>query len=147
MSTTTQKKVTKPAATKAASKTAKAAPKAAKAAPKMQAMKVAYYILYVPEMAKAADFYKMIGLNMGFQSPDWTEFDAGIKFALHATEAKDYKPAMTNISFGVENCKATYEHFKSLGITLKNEPHQVCENNYSFCFNDPFGNTLSIYGG
>src|SRR5271170_6999391 len=80
--------------------------------------KVAYYILYVSDMSKATEFYKSIGLNAGFESPEWTEFDAGIKFALHlngcATKGVEAPKAIeTGLSFGVTKCQDTYKAFKA----------------------------------
>ena len=124
------------------------APKAKKSKVKKKtlAKKVAYFILYVPDMAKAIEFYKSIGLKATMESPEWTEFKAGIKFALHATESKDYTPSKTGICFGVKNAQTSYESFKALGVKVLGEPHQVCEEGRSFSFEDPFGNTLSAYG-
>ena len=141
-------------------KNAKAKVSKAKAAPAPKAKKsplpskVAYFILYVPDMKKAVTFYKSIGLNLMFDSPEWSEFDAGIKFALHATSAcgtaqscSEYTPVETNVSFGVDNAKAAYEAFKTLGVKLTSEPRQVCEDGgYCFSFEDCFGNELSCYG-
>jgi predicted enzyme related to lactoylglutathione lyase len=111
--------------------------------------KVAYFILYVPDMTKAIEFYKSIGLTPAFESPEWTEFNAGIKFALHGPcdESTDkYEPSETSISFGVASAKKTYETFKAMGINVTSEPRQVCEEGYCFSFKDPFGNELSAYG-
>jgi len=133
----------------AAAKTAAKAPKIDKSA---LVGKVEYYILYVNDMKKATEFYTSIGLKPGYESPEWTQFDAGINFALHlsgscgATTAETCKPIETGISFGVKSAKATYETFKAMGIKVKGEPHQVCEDGYAFGFEDCFGNTLSVYG-
>lgn len=111
--------------------------------------KVAYFILYVPDMTKAVEFYKSIGLRAGFTSPEWSEFDAGIKFALHGPcqdSCGTYEASETNISFGVASCKATYETFQKMGVKVTSEPREVCENGYAFQFQDPFGNTLGVYG-
>ncbi len=145
MATKTIEKKTKKPAAKAAKKPA------AKATIEKNALlsKVAYYILYVPDMTKAVEFYKSIGLNAGYTSPEWSEFDAGIKFALHGPcpdSCSEYKPSETNISFGVSSAKATYETFKTMGIKVTSEPRQVCESGYCFSFQDPFGNELSAYG-
>jgi predicted enzyme related to lactoylglutathione lyase len=122
--------------------------------------KVAYTIVYVPDMAKGIEFYKSIGLKLANESPYWSEFDAGIKFALHITDEASsscgestcstshaFKAIETNICFGVDNAKATYEAFKAIGVTLTSEPKQVCEEGgYCFGFQDCFGNGLSCYG-
>lgn len=111
--------------------------------------KVAYYILYVPEMTKAVEFYKSIGLKLGFESPEWSQFDAGIQFALHGPCKDDcgtYEATETGICFDVTSAKNAYETFKSMGVKVMGEPHQVCEEGYAFNFQDPFGNTLSCYG-
>jgi predicted enzyme related to lactoylglutathione lyase len=121
--------------------------------------KAAYFILYVPDMAKAVDFYRnKIGLKLGFESPEWTEFKSGIKFALHATGAcaaksgessscaTAYVPQKTGLCFGVKDAGKTYAVFQALGVKVLGEPHQVCEDGRSFSFQDPFGNEFSIYG-
>jgi predicted enzyme related to lactoylglutathione lyase len=143
---TIEKKSTKKPAAKAAKK-----PAATKATIEKSALlsKVAYYILYVPDMTKALAFYKSIGLTPGYTSPEWSEFDAGIKFALHGPcpdACSEYEPSETNLSFGVNSAKATYETFKAMGIKVTSEPRQVCESGYCFSFQDPFGNELSAYG-
>ena len=107
--------------------------------------KVAYTIVYVPDMKKAVEFYKSIGLKLANESPYWSEFDAGIKFALHIAD-EGWKPVETNISFGVPSAFKTYETLKAMGIAVT-EPHQVCEEGgYCFGFKDCFGNGLSAYG-
>src|SRR5262245_15582026 len=96
---TIEKKATKKAAPKAAKK---ATP--AKIEKNALLSKIAYFILYVPDMTKAISFYKSIGLTPAFESPEWTEFNAGIKFALHGPcqdSCGAYEPSETNISFGV----------------------------------------------
>jgi predicted enzyme related to lactoylglutathione lyase len=141
---------TKTKAPKAAKTTAKTTAKTATIEKSALASKIAYAMLYVPDMAKAIEFYKMIGLEAGMESPEWTEFNAGIKFALHGmcSESKtaDYKAKNTGLCFGVANIDATYAAFKTLGVKLNGEAHQVCEDGYAFEFQDPFGNTLSAYG-
>ncbi len=137
---------------KAPKQAKKAAPKTAKPNKATLPSKVAYFILYVPDMMKAIEFYKSIGLKATYESPEWSEFDAGIKFALHGmsscgSTSSAVKPIETNISFGVKDAKATYETFKAMGIKVHGEPHQVCEEGgYCFGFEDCFGNVSSIYG-
>ena len=138
--------------------------KAKKAKVKKSALprKAAYFILYVPDMAKAVEFYKSIGMKLGFESPEWSEFKAGIKFALHATgEAKaesacasssegacasSFVPQKTGLVLGVKDAGKSYAAMQALGVKVLGEPHQVCEDGRSFAFEDPFGNVLSIYG-
>jgi len=140
-----------------ATKLAKKAPKAAKKTTAKPAAKkdaallgdIAYYILMVPDMAKAIAFYKSIGLKPGFESPEWTEFNAGIKFALHGPcedSCGEYEATDTSLSFSVKSCKATIDSFKALGVKITSEPRNVCEDGYAFSFQDPFGNTLWGYG-
>ncbi len=110
--------------------------------------KAAYFILYVPDMAKAVEFYKnTLHMKVGMESPEWTEIKAGIKFALHATKPGDeYKPVKTGLVFEVKNAQNSYDAFNALGIKTLGAPTQVCEEGRSFCFEDPFGNQLSCYG-
>jgi predicted enzyme related to lactoylglutathione lyase len=109
--------------------------------------KAAYFILYVPDMAKAIEFYKnTLHMKVGFESPEWTEIKAGIKFALHGTKAEGFTPVKTGLVFGVKNAQTSYEIFNHLGVKTLGAPVQVCEDGRSFCFEDPFGNQLSCYG-
>jgi predicted enzyme related to lactoylglutathione lyase len=111
--------------------------------------KIGYFIHYVPDMTKAIEFFKTIGLKAKFESPEWTEFDAGIKFALHGMEcssAHSHAGIDTNLTFSVKNVDDTLAAFKTLGVRITSEPRQVCESGRSFSFQDPFGNTFSIYG-
>jgi predicted enzyme related to lactoylglutathione lyase len=130
------------------------------------ARKAAYFILYVPNMEEAVAFYKRIGLKLGHESAEWTEFKAGgIKFALHlagqpkaegacqsesgaegACASPSFKAQKTTFTFGVKNAGKTYEAFKTLGVKVLGEPFEVCEDGRSFAFEDPFGNELSIFG-
>lgn len=118
--------------------------------------KAAYFILYVPDMEQAVAFYEgTLKMKLGYQSPEWTEFKAGIKFALHAWSPSDasacggactsFKPQKTHLTFGVKDAGKSHEAFQALGIKV-HELKEVCENGRSFDFEDPFGNTLSIYG-
>jgi len=52
-------------------------------------MRVNYAIVFVSDMNRAVSFYRdVIGLNLRFQSPAWTEFATeGATLALHASEA------------------------------------------------------------
>jgi predicted enzyme related to lactoylglutathione lyase len=150
--------------TPAAAPTIEMPKKAKKAKIKKSALpkKATYFILYVPDMAKAVAFYKgTLGLKLGFESPEWTEFKCGIKFALHAwspetaacasqksdaSACTSFKPQKTSLTFGVKDAGRSYEAFKTLGVKVLGEPHQVCEDGRAFAFEDPFGNQLSIYG-
>src|SRR5581483_940580 len=116
---------------KPAAKATKKAPIAKPAIDKTNLLgNISYYILYVPDMTKAIEFYKSIGLNPAFESPEWTEFNAGIKFALHGPcedSCGSYEATDTSLSFSVKSCKATYETFKAMNIKVTSEPRQVCE--------------------
>ena len=129
--------------------------------------KIGYFMLTVPDMTKAIEFYKSIGLKATMESPEWTEFKAGIKFALHgmtkgegacsssasesacSTSQGASKPAATRwtgIVFNVKNCDKSYGTFQALGVKVLGAPKQVCDEGRSFEFEDPFGNVLSCYG-
>jgi predicted enzyme related to lactoylglutathione lyase len=118
-----------------------------------QVKKVGYFIHYVPDMAKAVTFFQSIGLKLKFESPEWTEFKAGIKFALHSSDcaakacsSEKAEKRFTGITFSSKNLDKTYAAFKEQGITIMSEPRQVCEEGRSFEFSDPFGAVFSIYG-
>jgi catechol 2,3-dioxygenase-like lactoylglutathione lyase family enzyme len=52
-------------------------------------VRVSYAIVFVSDMARSASFYgEVLGLPMGFSSPDWTEFATdGATLALHLAGA------------------------------------------------------------
>ena len=119
-----------------------------------QIRKVGYFIHYVPDMPKAIAFFQSIGLKLKFESPEWTEFKAGIKFALHASDCASTSSCsstkaekkFTGITFNSKNLDKTYEAFQAQGIEILGAPKQVCEEGRSFEFADPFGAVFSIYG-
>ncbi|HKP70793.1 MAG TPA: VOC family protein, partial [Pyrinomonadaceae bacterium] len=84
-------------------------------------MKLNYVIKYVADMNTAVAFYRdTLGLELRFQSPDWSEFSTGeTTLALHA--ANDEHPAGTaSIGFRVDDIDAFYNGDK--GIEFKSAP-------------------------
>ena len=73
-------------------------------------MKLNYIIKYVADMNEAVAFYRdTLGLELKFQSPDWTEFSTGeTTLALHA--ASDAHPAgSASIGFRTGDVDAFYK--------------------------------------
>ena len=89
-------------------------------------MKLNYVIKYVADMDKAVAFYRdRLGLELRFQSPDWTEFSTGeTTLALHA--ASDSHPAgSASVGFGVDDIDRFYEDAKNDGVEFTAEPTET----------------------
>lgn len=89
-------------------------------------MKLNYVIKYVADMNRAVEFYRdRLGLELRFQSPEWTEFATGeTTLALHA--ASDSHPAgSVSIGFGVDDIDAFYSTAQADGVEFTAEPTET----------------------
>jgi lactoylglutathione lyase len=78
----------------------------------------------VSDMERSVQFYRdTLGLNLRFQSPEWTEFDMGPNtLALHGggvaappAQGREQIAGRASIGFTVENVDRTYEELKGKG--------------------------------
>ncbi|MEO8573472.1 MAG: VOC family protein [Pyrinomonadaceae bacterium] len=109
-------------------------------------MKLNYVIKYVADMDRAVTFFKdCLGLELRFQSPNWTEFSTGeTTLALHA--ASDSHPAGTaSLGFGVANIDAFYATAQTDGVEFTAEPTELFGNRIAR-FKDSEGAECSISG-
>jgi len=89
-------------------------------------VKLSYVIKYVADMDKAVTFFRdRLGLELRFQSPDWTEFVTGeTTLALHG--ASDSHPAgSASFGFGVDDIDNSYSKAKSDGVEFTAEPTET----------------------
>ena len=107
-------------------------------------MRLNYAIKFVSDMDAAVAFYRdQLGMNPGFQSPFWSEFDTGeTKLALHP--ASDENPAGTvQLGFGVDDLADFYARRDQLGISFTQPPQEMHGRNLAR-FRDCEGAEVSI---
>jgi|SRR5450432_2208576 len=94
-----------------------------------------YTMVVVSDMARSVAFYRdLLGIQLKFESPDWTEFLTGATtLALHggglasdpSTKGDGDKYAGTcSIGFNVEDVDKTYEELKAKGAIFVMPPTQ-----------------------
>jgi lactoylglutathione lyase len=84
----------------------------------------------VSDMDRSVQFYRdTLGLKLRFQSPDWTEFDAGsTTLALHGggvpapPPGKEQYAGRASIGFNVENVDKVFEDLKAKGVRVLMPP-------------------------
>src|ERR1051325_4550345 len=92
-----------------------------------------YTMIIVSNMDRSVGFYRdILGLNLKFQSPDWTEFDMGTTtLALHGggkpSPPRVEAPSETHagsasIGFSVDNLDAAYEDLQKKGARFVMPP-------------------------
>jgi len=89
-------------------------------------------MVIVTDMERSVRFYRdTLGLKLRFQSPDWTEFDAGgTTLALHGggvpapPPGKEPYAGRASIGFNVENLDKVFEELKSKGAKIIMPPTQ-----------------------
>src|SRR5881397_3875178 len=86
-------------------------------------------MVMVSDMDRSVRFYRdTLGLKLRFQSPDWTEFDAGsTTLALHsggvpASPDKERFAGRASIGFNVDNVDKLFEELKSKGVRAAMPP-------------------------
>lgn len=82
-----------------------------------------YVIKFVADMDKAVRFHRdTLGLNLKFQSPEWSEFATGdVSLALHAASAEG--PAgSVRLGYGLDDLKDAYARREALGLDFASAP-------------------------
>jgi predicted enzyme related to lactoylglutathione lyase len=85
--------------------------------------KLAYTMMFVADMDRAVAFYRdVIGLELKFQSPGWSEFKTGeTTLALHP--ASDRNPAgKVELGFTVADVQSFYDEMRSKGVQFSMPP-------------------------
>lgn len=95
---------------------------------------VDYVMIVVSKMNRSIEFYRdKLGLQLKFESPDWTEFQTGTTtLALHAGGAPDASDAAfqtklagtCSIGFNVEDLNRTYEDLQKRGVKFLMPPSE-----------------------
>jgi lactoylglutathione lyase len=85
--------------------------------------RLTYAVEFVADMDRAVAFYRDVaGLEVKFQSPEWTEFATGeTTLALHP--ASETNPAgRVELGFDVEDIWAFHEMLTAKGVTVAQPP-------------------------
>jgi predicted enzyme related to lactoylglutathione lyase len=86
-------------------------------------MQLTYAIKYVAEMDRAVAFHRdVLGLELKFQSPEWSEFATGqTTLALHQA-TPDKKAGAVDLGFTAEDLAAFYGRRDELGVEFTQPP-------------------------
>lgn len=114
---------------------------------------LSYVIIYVSDTDKALTFYRdTLGMTVKVSHPGWVELETGATtLALHGSQTppSPQSERQACMVFHVDDVRAAAAELQNRGITLKEEPRQVCEEGdkvgISADFTDLDGNLLSIF--
>ena len=86
-------------------------------------MKLSYAIKYVEDMDRAIAFHRdVLGLELKFQSPFWSEFATGeTTLALHAA-SPEHSPGTVQLGFGTDSLAEFYDRRDELGLEFTQPP-------------------------
>jgi catechol 2,3-dioxygenase-like lactoylglutathione lyase family enzyme len=89
-------------------------------------MKLSYAIKYVADMDASVAFHRdVMGLELKFQSPFWSEFATGeTTLALHAASDEN-SPGTVQLGFAAENLGEFYARREELGLTFTQPPTEM----------------------
>lgn len=105
--------------------------------------KVNMVILLQPDLAKAVEFYKSLGLPLKFHLKDkWAEFEIGdVKIGLCPISQRIER--RSGVVFEVEDVRGVYDTFKD-SIEFVEAPHEAIHG-IMVSFRDPGGNVVDLY--
>ena len=109
--------------------------------------RLSYVMEFVADMNRAVEFYRdVVGLNLKFQSPGWSEFSTGdTTFALHPASAKN--PAgKVEVGFTVSDLHARYAEMQGKGVQFPMPPAKQDFGGTLAQFRDCEGATVSLGG-
>jgi lactoylglutathione lyase len=111
------------------------------------AAKLSYVIKFVANMDQAVTFYRdVVGLNLKFQSPGWSEFATGdTTLALHPASEKD--PAgKVEVGFNVPDVRKFYDEMVTKGVRFVMAPKEQEYGGLLAQFEDSEGVSVSVSG-
>ena len=111
---------------------------------------VSVIMLGASDLPRSVAFYRdKLGLQLTSEIPNFAFFDAGgTTLALSRAHAQ-HSPSIvgaTEVVFGVDGVKETYEKLRALGVDFRTEPRDVNGKEWAASFVDPDGHILSIFG-
>lgn len=109
-------------------------------------MRFAYAIKFVADMDRAIAFHRdMLGLELKFESPFWSEFATGdTTLALHPA-SEENAAGTVELGFAIDNLGEFYARRDQLGIEFTREPKE--EHGVHIAqIRDPDGARVSVSG-
>jgi catechol 2,3-dioxygenase-like lactoylglutathione lyase family enzyme len=115
----------------------------------IQLSRIAAIMLGVRDLAAAIAFYKdKLGLNLIMQEPALALLQCGnvmLGLSPRHINAAPLAEAV-EVSFGVDNLRATHKALGEKGVAFLSEPRQVTPTDWAVHFIDVDGHLLSLFG-
>lgn len=115
----------------------------------VQLPRIAAIMLGVRDLPQAVAFYKdKLGLKVLMQEPALALLQCGsvmLGLSIRHTNAAPLAEAV-EVSFGVDNLRATHKALGENGVVFLGEPRAVTPTDWAVHFKDADGHLLSLYG-
>ena len=115
----------------------------------VQLSRIAAIMLGVRDLPTAIGFYKdKLGLKVIMQEPAFALLQCGnimLGLSLRHMNAAPLAEAV-EVSFGVDNLRATHKALGEKGVVFLSEPRQVTPTDWAVHFRDVDGHLLSLFG-
>jgi catechol 2,3-dioxygenase-like lactoylglutathione lyase family enzyme len=116
----------------------------------MDTMRISHVMLGVESIATSLPFYRdILGLDLQGEHESFAFLDAG-GFTLALSEglarASSDRVGATELVFGVQGVRESYDALVAKGVKFINEPRAVAGPMFAANFTDPDGHRLSIFG-
>jgi catechol 2,3-dioxygenase-like lactoylglutathione lyase family enzyme len=115
----------------------------------IQLSRIAAIMLGVRDLAAAIAFYKdKLGLNLIMQEPALALLQCGNVMLGLSPRHMNAAPLAeaVEVSFGVDNLRATHKALVEKGVAFLSEPRQVTPTDWAVHFRDVDGHLLSLFG-
>ena len=116
----------------------------------VQLSRIAAIMLGVRDLPAAIAFYQdKLGLKVIMQEPALALLQCGtVMLGLSPRHLKPDAPIVeaTEVSFGVDNLRATHKALVEKGVKFLSEPRQVTPTDWAVHFRDVDGHLLSLFG-
>lgn len=111
------------------------------------AVKLNYAIEFVADMDRAVKFYsEVVGLQLRFQSPEWSEFETGeTTLALHPATQQN-APGKLELGFGVPDLSQFHSEMTTKGVSFSMPPRRQDFGGMLAQFVDSEGSHISVSG-
>ncbi len=115
-----------------------------------QLSRVAAIMLGVRDLGLALEFYKnKLGLKVIMHEPGLALLQCGnVILGLNPglTNLAPHVAGATEVSFGVDNLRATHKALTAKGVTFMSEPRKATPTDWAVHFKDVDGHLLSLFG-
>lgn len=115
----------------------------------VQLSRIAAIMLGVRELTTAIEFYKdKLGLKVVMQEPALALLQCGSVMLGLSPRHMNATPLAeaVEVSFGVDDLRATHKALEEKGVVFLSEPRQVTPTDWAVHFKDVDGHLLSLFG-